>query len=236
LKTLEKINRKGIRNSLKTEKLNSAQIAQAGPTPRQRARTRAPAPACFARMLPPLSPSRCPVGQSCRRRFSRARAPFLPLRGWPYPSVLTARSRISLLLPRGSHPSAPSAVPNLSPTHPTMDAPTTARSLATFSRPLPFRSPHTARPLSPRSFAPLAELSCPLSRLAHATKPSVAAHRSSSPVLQPTLSPCRTLSSVSSVAPPVARDTPRFAPNPSGLSGPCSSESSPCSRRTPPST
>jgi hypothetical protein len=98
LKTLEKINRKGIRNSLKIEKLNSAQLAQAGPTP-PRARPRPSAcprrlSACFTRALSPLSPSHCPVGQSCRCRFSRAHAPSLPLRGGPFPSVLTARSRI----------------------------------------------------------------------------------------------------------------------------------------------
>ena len=113
---------KGIRNSLKIEKLNSAQLAQAGPTP-PRARPRPSAcprrlSACFTRALSPLSPSHCPVGQSCRCRFSRARAPSLPLRGGPFPSVLTARSRISLSLPRGSRLSAPSAVLNLSLTPP----------------------------------------------------------------------------------------------------------------------
>jgi hypothetical protein len=53
LKTLEKINRKGIRNSLKLEKPNLAHLAQVGPA-FARPRTR-------PRILS-LSPSRCPVG------------------------------------------------------------------------------------------------------------------------------------------------------------------------------
>jgi hypothetical protein len=81
LKTLEKINRKGIRNSLKLEKPNLAHLAQVGP-----ARESARAPARADRRSPPVSLSRprvlslCPsrylVGQACRRRSSRTRARF----------------------------------------------------------------------------------------------------------------------------------------------------------------
>jgi hypothetical protein len=75
----------------------------------------------------------------------------------------SARAR-SCSLPRGPHPSAHSASLTSRPRSPIVDAPMTAHSLATFSRPCPFRSPHPARPV-PRSFAPLAELFRP----AHAT-------------------------------------------------------------------
>jgi hypothetical protein len=180
LKTLEKINRKSIRNSLKMEKPNSAQLAQAGPT-RACARARALAradrrphlSACSARSLSPLSPSCCLVGQSCRLRFPRTRARSLSLARGPHqldPSSLTSRPRT-----------------------PVVDAPSTARFPATSARPRPIRA-RTPLVHFPHSFAPTAELSRPLSRPAHTTRQSAAAHRSSPPVPRPSLSPRRTRS------------------------------------------
>jgi hypothetical protein len=82
LKTLEKINRKGNRNSMKIGKANSA---QGNPLSPARACPRVLVP---DRRTPPvganpsaLSPSlsRCSVGPTCRRRCSRPRPPSLSL-------------------------------------------------------------------------------------------------------------------------------------------------------------
>jgi hypothetical protein len=84
LKTLEKINRKAIRNSLENRKANLAQVGPLSLAPR------APAPSCprcltgRSRLSVPtrapslsLSFSRCPVGQVYRCRSSRTRAASL---------------------------------------------------------------------------------------------------------------------------------------------------------------
>jgi hypothetical protein len=97
LKTLEKINRKGNRNSRKKEKAISAQSSPLSPA-------RARAPPVSGRQVPPIganqrdhsspSLSHCTVGSTCRCWFPRVRT-------------------LSLSLPHGPHLSA---VPNLSPT------------------------------------------------------------------------------------------------------------------------
>jgi hypothetical protein len=130
LKTLEKINRKAIRNSLEKEKDFSAQLAQLGV-----ARPHARAPASPDRWTPPasdrprprtharslsLSPFRCSVGQACRHRFPSRSCPF----------SLTARGPTRQVL-----------IPNLSPTPPPWTRPC-LRIPATSTRPRPFRA-HT---------------------------------------------------------------------------------------------
>jgi hypothetical protein len=116
LKTLEKINRKGIRNSLKIEKTHFSPVDPAGPASCPRALGVSQAgPACRRQPARSLSPSCCPVDQSCRHLFSRLRA----------------RSLCS------AEPTC-QPVPNLPPTSLAMDAPTTARSPATSARPRPF--------------------------------------------------------------------------------------------------
>jgi hypothetical protein len=80
LKTLEKINRKAIRNSLENGKAISAQVGPLSVAPR--------APSVPDRRVPPvganpraLSPtlSRCSVGPICRRRYSRTLARSLSI-------------------------------------------------------------------------------------------------------------------------------------------------------------
>jgi hypothetical protein len=124
LKTLEKINGKGVRNSLEIEKPISAQSVQQA-QPRARAPTRHRCLTVGSRLSAPalapllsLSSSRCPVGQPCHRRSFRTR-PRLSL----CPTEPTCQS-----------------IPNLPPTSLAMDAPTTARSPATFSSLCLFRS------------------------------------------------------------------------------------------------
>jgi hypothetical protein len=117
LKTLEKINRKCIRNSLKLEKPNLAYLAQVGPAcARARADRQSPPVSLSRPHVLFLSPSHCLVGQACRHRSSRTRARFsLYPADPPVSSSPTSRSR-----------------------SPAMDAPTTARSPTTSARPRPF--------------------------------------------------------------------------------------------------
>jgi hypothetical protein len=81
LKTLEKINRKAIRNSIENRKAILAQVGPLGPS-------RAPTPACpqcltrgscLSAPTCALSPSlsRCSMGRPCRRCFFPMRALFL---------------------------------------------------------------------------------------------------------------------------------------------------------------
>jgi hypothetical protein len=152
LKTLKKINRKTIRNSLEIEKAISAQVGPLSP-----ALARAPCalqagPAC--RRKPEralsLSLSRCPVGQTCRRWFPHVRP-------------------LSLSLPRRLHWSA---VLNLPPTiSPPWTRPRSPRRGRAHDRtfsghvraPAPLLSPAPYSPTPPLSFAPSAQLSRPLS-------------------------------------------------------------------------
>jgi hypothetical protein len=105
LKTLEKINRKGITNSLKMEKPNSVQLAQAAPPP-PRARARAPARA--NRRLPHVS-------LFCLRALSPL---SLPLPGGPVLSALFPSHTRTFSLACPQTPPVRPPVPNLSPTHP----------------------------------------------------------------------------------------------------------------------
>jgi hypothetical protein len=84
LKTVEKRNGKVIRKFRKKEKGKAAQLAQLGPASRTPTRpcrltggfhlsAATPSPAR------PISPSLCPVGPGCRRRFPRSRALLLSL-------------------------------------------------------------------------------------------------------------------------------------------------------------
>jgi hypothetical protein len=132
LKTLEKINRKAIKNSLENGKAISAQVGPSGLAPRAcasapaRPRSLTSGPHLSAPTLAPLlslSPSRCSVGPTCQHRF--------------FSHVL------ALSLPRGPHPSA---VPNLSPTSPPWTRP----------RPRVLRSPlHALAPLDPAPRSPI---------------------------------------------------------------------------------
>ena len=153
LKTLEKINRKGIRNSLKLEKPNLAHLAQVGP-----ACESARAPARDDRRSPPVSlsrprvlslfPSRCLVGQACRRRSSRTRARF---------SLCPADPTCQL-------------VPNLSPTFPRRGRAHDRVISGHLHTSSPLFNPALRSPTFPHSLAPSAEPSRPLSRSARATR------------------------------------------------------------------
>jgi hypothetical protein len=129
MKTLEKINRKAIRNSLEIEKSHFGPFSPSRPSP-QRVRTCARAPSVPDRRAPPIganssAPSlllslslslSMPVGQACRHRFSCPRARF-PL-----------------------YPADPTCQPSLTsrPRSPAVDAPTSALSTTTSPRPRPF--------------------------------------------------------------------------------------------------
>jgi hypothetical protein len=99
LKTLEKINRKAIRNSLENGKPNSAQVSPLGPAPRTRPRPLTGGPRLSAPTRAPLlslSPSRCSVGPTCQRCFSFARARSLSAsRTPPVSPSLTSHPRPS---------------------------------------------------------------------------------------------------------------------------------------------
>jgi hypothetical protein len=138
LKTPEKINRKGNRNSLKIEKTNLAQLAQVGP-------------AC-ARPHPPVL-----AGGPCLS-VCLARASSLPvslsLLGGADLSTLFLFPAPALSL----HPADPTCQPSLTsrPRSPVVDAPTSVRS--------PPR-PRARAPFEPRALlAHLPSLTCALSR------------------------------------------------------------------------
>jgi hypothetical protein len=126
LKTLVKINRKAIRNSLEIEKVISTHLAQADPAPRALGVWQA--------------------GPACRRKPERALSPPLSLPCGLDLSVLVPWRAPTLPL---SVPSSPPVSRPQPPAHdlPAVDAPTTARSPATSVRPRPFWAPRPARPL-----------------------------------------------------------------------------------------
>jgi hypothetical protein len=161
--------------------------------------------------------SRCSVGPPCQRCF------------------FFARTR-SFSLPRGPHSSVPSASLTSRPRSPAVDAPTTTRSPATSARPRPFRSPHTTRPLPLLICTLNRALSPPLSLCAHDQPSSAAAHQGPPPFRDSHCAYVASVASVSSASPSAVRNTPRFAPSPSGLPGPHSPECFPCSRSPLPST
>jgi hypothetical protein len=156
-----------------------------------------------------LSLSRCPMGQACRRRFSRPcpRFPLCPADPTCQPS-LTSRPRS----------------PHRGRTH-----------VRTFSdhvpAPAPLLSPAPCSPTSPRSLAPSAEPPRPLSRSARARpeprhRPPTSVARSTVAVELPAVS----ITPVSSTLSPATWNTPRLAPNPSSPPGPRSPEFFLCSR------
>jgi hypothetical protein len=112
-----------------------------------------------------LSPSRYSVGPTYRCCFSRTRARSL------CPADPTRQS-----------------VPNLPPTSLALDAPTSTRSPATSTRPRPFR-PVPRSHTSPRSLAPLAELSRPARTTRQALPPLTEDRRRSATVVEPPLHP-----------------------------------------------
>jgi hypothetical protein len=111
LKTLEKINRKGNRNSREIEKTNSAQAGPFKPKPRPRPRPRAPCvrqagPACRRQPDAPLSlslsiPWARPVGASSLARRRPPLVPWPPLRPCPVQCHGELRLAVSYL----GHPS-----------------------------------------------------------------------------------------------------------------------------------
>jgi hypothetical protein len=156
LKTLEKINRKGNINSRKKEKVISAQASPISPA---RARVRARPPLELDRRAPfvganlsvlislSLSLSRCSVGLICRRCFPRACPLSLCL------VVLTCQPSLT------SRPRSP----RRGRTH--------VRAFSVHVRaPAPLLSLAPCSPTSPRSFAPSAKSSRPLSRSTHACR------------------------------------------------------------------
>jgi hypothetical protein len=151
LKTLEKINRKGIRNSMKLEKPNLTHLAQVGPAcaraPARADRRSLPVSLSRPRVLS-LSPSRCPVGQACRHRSSCTRAHF---------SLCPADPTCQL-------------VPNLPPTFPRRGRAHDRTIFGHLRTSSPLLSPAPRSHTSPRSLAPSAKPSRPLSRSAHATR------------------------------------------------------------------
>jgi hypothetical protein len=173
LKTLEKINRKAIRNSLENGKAISAQVGPLSPARRARLHPRAlgawqTGPACRRQPSRPLSLSlsRCSVGPIYRRRSSRTRARSL------CPEDPTRQS-----------------VPNLLPMSLAVDVPTTARSPATFSSSRPFRSRTQLAYFPSLTCALSRTLSPPLLPCARDQTSSAATHRRPPSVLRPPSSP-----------------------------------------------
>jgi hypothetical protein len=214
LKTLEKINRKGIRNSLEIEKAISTHLAQVGPVSRAHARV----PSVPDRQAPPvgtslrahsLSPSRCSVGPICRRR------PFSP-------------RLLSLSL---SHRAHLSVIPNLPPTIPCRGRAHDRMFFGHVLAPASLLNLAPCSPTSPRSLAPSAKPPRPLSRSARVTRelrhrPPTSVARSTVAVELPTVS----VALVSSALSPDTWNTPRFAPNPSNPPGSRSPKFFLCSR------
>jgi hypothetical protein len=149
LKTLEKINRKAIRNSLEIEKAISAQLAQVGPAPRARAPAR---PRCLTGGPRLSAPT--PARPLSSLSLSLPRGPGLS---------------VSFLSPARSLPSLSrrphlSAVPNLSPTIPRRGR----AHVRAFSGHVRASAP--CSPTSPHSLAPSAEPPRHLSRSARAPR------------------------------------------------------------------
>jgi hypothetical protein len=212
LKTLEKINRKAIRNSLKIEKSISAHLAQASPAPHARLRPRAlgawqAGPACRRQLQRALSPSRCSVGPICRRRS------FSPCTLSLYPADPTCQSSLT------SRPRCPA-----------VGAPTSAHSLATSPPLRPFWAPGPARPPPPAHLRPqLNPLALSLTLRARPEprhRPPTSTARSTVVVELP----ATFVAPVSSALSPATWNTPKFAPDPSSLPCPHSPEIFPCSR------
>jgi hypothetical protein len=177
LSSLEKIKRKGIRNSREKEKPNSAQSAQLGPCP-------VCAPVC-----PPLPDKRTP----CLSAPSRARSLSLSLPGGADLSAPVFSAHASTLsVPRAPLVSSAArslarslcsmglACRNRPPKTPalyTVDAPTTARFPTMPPRAQAFSGARTHSLALPRSVAPSVEHLLPLSRSARTPVKLAVVHR-----------------------------------------------------------
>jgi hypothetical protein len=154
-------------------------------------------------------------------------------RGHPISDVSSPHA-FSFSLPRGPHPSVPSASLTSRPRSPAVVAPTTTRSPATSARPRPFR-PHALLAHSPLLICALNRApSPPLSLCARDQPSSVAAHQGLPSFCDSRCARIAFVALVSSASPSVARDTPRFAPSPSGLPSPRShiKQSISCEKQT----
>jgi hypothetical protein len=154
---------------------------------------------------------------------------------WGHPiSAVSSPHALSFSLPRGPHPSVPSASLTSRPRSPAVVAPTTARSPATSARPRPFR-PHALLAHSPLLICALNQAPTPpLSLCARDQPSSVAAHQGLPSFCDSRCACIASVALVSSASPSIARDTPRFAPSPSGLPGPRShiKQSISCEKQT----
>jgi hypothetical protein len=205
LKTLEKINRKGNRNSRKIGKANSAQGSPSSP----------------ARALVSL----CLIGGS--RLSVQARAPSLSrslAAPWDRPvgAVALARARSLSLCPTDPPVSASLTSRPRSPRR----GRARVRAFSGHDRaPAPLLNPAPCSPTSPPSFAPSAQLSRPLSRSAHANReplpPPADVHRL---FLGRRCVRAPSRATISFALPPATRDTLRCALTLSGLFGPRSPE------------
>jgi hypothetical protein len=169
-KTLEKINTKAIRNSLKNRKANSAQV---GPLS----------------SAPPRALCAWQAGPASRRQPTRPLSLSLSLslhRGPGLSAPCLSHARRSLSVP----PTPPvSSSPTSRPRSPAVDVPTTAWSSTTSARPRPFWAPRPAHPPSPAHLRPQPN-PLTLSLALHARPESSAtAHRRLSSVLRSSSSP-----------------------------------------------
>jgi hypothetical protein len=174
LKTLEKINRKAIRNSLENRKANSAQV---GPLSTA---SRAPALAC----------PRCLTGGS--RLSAPTHAPSLPLSlAVPWARFVGAvpLAHVSSLSLCPTNPTC-QLVPNLPPTIPCRGRAHDRAISGHLHRSSPLLSPAPHLPTFPRSLAPQPNpLALSLALCARQER-SATAHRRLSSVLRPSSSPC----------------------------------------------
>ena len=161
--------------------------------------------------LSPSLPHRCLVGQACRRQTHPHAHPFSRCPVGPPCQQLTARCCAPSLV-RGPRLSATPLVPNLPPSHPTMDVPMSHVSQPPPHTPNLLLEPTPTHSPPPRLVAPAAEHYRPLSRSAraHGVPPLLVVvsllfygrHRALAALV----------ASVSSTSSSATRDTPRFTP------------------------
>jgi hypothetical protein len=188
-----------------------------------------------ARARVPVRADRRPSPVSLSR--PRALSPSLPpVARWARPvGVVSLRARARPLpLARGRHLLGPVLTSRLRT--PVVDAPTSVHFLP---------PPHSLDPFRART--PLAHFPLLICALSRAPSPSLS-HYTRIHAAPPPLTEVRRpfygrrraraapVAFVSSATPSATRDTSRFTPSPSGLPGPWSPESSPCSQSPPPST
>jgi hypothetical protein len=156
LKTLEKINRKGNRNSRKKNKANSAQTSPLSPAP--------------ARLCPRVLGAR-QAGPAYRRQPERTHSLSLTL------AALWDRAISTILSLPHAHslslcPAVPTCQPSLTsrPRSPHHGRAHDRAFSGHVPAPVPLLSPAPCSPTSPRSFVPSAKPPHPLSRSAHACR------------------------------------------------------------------